>query len=439
MAPSISSRRFSHHAKSISRMLRYGLVFMLGRASFQPFLRPDLQAFTDFRAHPEHYGDTEQPLLVAADSQADYETLQADNSSVLGTPPTPSDPNVFNLTTTRGIAAGLLIKDDNHWVVEWLAYHYHVLPLRHLVVVIDPDSKTSPREILDRWKGLMRIDIWEEEFFQKPIPTAFRQLYDNNTRLMNHRHRQVTFYVKLLRTLNKIGIPWVLLTDTDEFVSMDYRGLQKHANPLLRDMAGQFPIQTPGSILQALMHYEQMTNKTQSCLFVPRYIVGSKEANAILVERYLPASNDTNSSLNPHKFLTQRYLYQAKERMPDGKNMMHVTAVDTVKANPNVHKVSHYCPRRDGADSIESTALFKIHHYMGTLEQYSFRSDPRAETNVSLHPVTKGRNEQAYNKKGNGTTDLYTHSQGWIEGFIQQVGLAKAKELLAGVGQVGVE
>jgi hypothetical protein len=121
--------------------------------------------------------------------------------------------------------------------------------------------------------------------------------------------------------------------------------------------------------------------------------------------------------------------------MPDGKNMMHVAAVaavDAVRANHNVHKVSYHCPGRDSADSIESTAMFKIHHYVGTLEQFSFRSDPRAETNVS-------RNVQLYVKKGDGTTDLYTHSQGWIEGFIQQVGLAKAKELLEGVGQVGVD
>jgi hypothetical protein len=28
----------------------------------------------------------------------------------------------------------LLVMDDNHRLAEWLAYHYHVLPLRYMVV-----------------------------------------------------------------------------------------------------------------------------------------------------------------------------------------------------------------------------------------------------------------------------------------------------------------
>lgn len=28
----------------------------------------------------------------------------------------------------------LLVMDDNHRLTEWLAYHYHVLPLRYMVV-----------------------------------------------------------------------------------------------------------------------------------------------------------------------------------------------------------------------------------------------------------------------------------------------------------------
>jgi hypothetical protein len=182
------------------------------------------------------------------------------------------------------------------------------------------------------------------------------------------------------------------------------------------------------------MHYEQMTNETLSCLFVPRYQVGTKDASA-LVEQYLPAG----TSLNPHKFLTQRYLYQKTKRMLNGKNLMHATAVDNVQAMSDIHKVSHYCPCRHRADVIESMAITKIHHYLGTLEQYSFWADPRAETNVSISLVTKGRNAQAYSNEGGNTTYLYIRSQGWIEGFIQQVGLVKAKELRVGIGQVGVE
>ena len=46
----------------------------------------------------------------------------------------------------------LMIMDDNHFLVEWLAYNWFALPLRHLIVMVDPMSRTSPVPILDRWK-----------------------------------------------------------------------------------------------------------------------------------------------------------------------------------------------------------------------------------------------------------------------------------------------
>ena len=356
----------------------------------------------------------------------------------------------FNFNTTQGMAACLLIKDDNHWVIEWLAYHWFVLPLRHLVVVIDPDSKTSPRKILDRWKGLMQIDIWEESHFQQPIPESMGNIYQNNTQLMHHRHRQTSFYMKCLQYFQDSAMPWVLLTDTDEFISLDYRGLQKHPQKILRDMAQQFPIQKPGSVLQSLLYHRQMTGKVQKCIYLQRYQVGSREANASLVGRFLPNVNNSNSSdsnssnmlLQPQDFVTQRFLYETEDKTKIGKNMMHVMAVSMVKANPNVHKVSLHCPPRDAANGIESTAFFKLRHYLGTQEQFSFRSDPRKTAKNG--PIPQGanydqRNLDAYVRRGAGANYMDSDSQGWIEGFIQQVGLAKAKELLAGVGQVGVE
>jgi len=38
---------------------------------------------------------------------------------------------------SNGLAACLVIKDDNDRLVEWIAYHYQVLPLRFLVVGVD--------------------------------------------------------------------------------------------------------------------------------------------------------------------------------------------------------------------------------------------------------------------------------------------------------------
>jgi hypothetical protein len=51
------------------------------------------------------------------------------------------------------------IMDDTIRLLEWLAYHYTVLPLSHLMVAIDPNSKHVDRimEILDSWNGKINI------------------------------------------------------------------------------------------------------------------------------------------------------------------------------------------------------------------------------------------------------------------------------------------
>ena len=84
--------------------------------------------------------------------------------------PTPADGN-------RTFSTCLLVMDDNHHLVEWLAYHYHVLPLRYMIVVVDPRSTTSPSYLFNRWrrKGMVIVE-WEDKNFwkrRKTLKTTF--------------------------------------------------------------------------------------------------------------------------------------------------------------------------------------------------------------------------------------------------------------------------
>jgi hypothetical protein len=63
----------------------------------------------------------------------------------------------FFLKSEDDFSACLLVMDDNHYLIEWLAYHYHALNLQNLILVTDPNSQTSPTAILERWKDLMDI------------------------------------------------------------------------------------------------------------------------------------------------------------------------------------------------------------------------------------------------------------------------------------------
>ena len=105
--------------------------------------------------------------------------------------PSMNDPNTF--------AGCLQIMDDNHFLIEWLAYHYHVMPLRYLIVAIDPGSKTSPLPIFKRYKDrkLMTISVWNDTMFMPAKINSKPGIFNNNTELMMHRVRQNNFYFKV--------------------------------------------------------------------------------------------------------------------------------------------------------------------------------------------------------------------------------------------------
>ena len=60
----------------------------------------------------------------------------------------------------------LLIKDDNDILGEWVAYQYHVFSMRRLIVAVDPDSKTSPMEVLQAWVDHpdldLKVTLWQD-------------------------------------------------------------------------------------------------------------------------------------------------------------------------------------------------------------------------------------------------------------------------------------
>ena len=109
-----------------------------------------------------------------------------------------------------GFAACLIIMDDNHYLIEWLAYHYTVLPLKRLIVAIDPRSKTSPKAIFDRYRsrGLIDITEWYNETYYFPLQDETNRL--STKYLPNepveyekemHYSRQRYFYGKCMETL----------------------------------------------------------------------------------------------------------------------------------------------------------------------------------------------------------------------------------------------
>jgi hypothetical protein len=82
---------------------------------------------------------------------------------------TPQPPALDDNAT---FSACLLIKDDNAILSEWIAYHYHTVNLRHLVVAVDPSSTELPASILNRWRQNtdLKVNYWNDTDY---MPQSF--------------------------------------------------------------------------------------------------------------------------------------------------------------------------------------------------------------------------------------------------------------------------
>jgi hypothetical protein len=342
--------------------------------------------------------------------------------------------------TLPTFAACLLVKDDNHWLIEWLAYHYHVLPLRHLVLVKDPSSTTTPQNILHRWRySNMVVEQWTDNDFLPPWilkKAADVETTQNSTRLWLHLNRQKVFYAKCLQHLYSHNHrAWVLLTDSDEFVRI---------NPYRHQLSME-QRKRPGYVARFLqsMDPDQLVNR--SCYLVPRIQVSSIEASSsfsssssssILLNDHESSHGilSQQSTFNTSDFLTLRFLYHNGREMKSGKNIINLAQVHAIKDLPSrstqsVHRAYEACPENTGHALHAPDSHFQIQHYLGTYEQFTYRDDPRdvvQERRTSWY--TRGRSPEP-NERDTGITV-------WLDGFVETHGLDQTLMLLEGVGKL---
>ena len=64
---------------------------------------------------------------------------------------------------TKGFAACLLVLEDHMMLTEWIAYHYTTLPLRSLIIGLDPKNTEASIETLHKisslWKNHSKLNI----------------------------------------------------------------------------------------------------------------------------------------------------------------------------------------------------------------------------------------------------------------------------------------
>jgi hypothetical protein len=371
-----------------------------------------------------------------------------------------------NNTDEESFSACLLIKDDNHWLIEWLAYHYHVLPLRELIVVRDPASKTSSTGILNRWNkdqnGQKRMNIteWMDD---RILPRWIKKKVQQGkiTAVGLHRYRQQFFYGKCLQEFKARNQTWVLLSDVDEFVRPNpYSSTNANANATT--ITATTPLSQPGSVLKTLQQHAQQQGifgpQPKKCLHVPRIQMATKEVlddddSPPTVPVPLLSSSHQEWNVNASHFLTTRWLFHNGQEIRaaknlNGKNIVNVATLQTAEIPNKVHNV-HFvipgiCPATAGDRLDHADSWLLIQHYAGTFEQYSYRDDPR--DNIAGRPRRMSRTtwqaigQQQAPSGGQQAADIRDDAiVDWLPGFVESVGASEAARLLAGVGAVGME
>jgi hypothetical protein len=132
--------------------------------------------------------------------------------------------------------------DDNHGLVEWLVYHYNVLPLCTLIVAVDPRSCTQPIKLLNRYQTLHDQSMYIKErtnFVFMESELAKKKIQDDaelQIKRDQHRMQQKNFYHACLQKMKTLERSWVTFIDTDEFIMYNHKsGGSTGASPVFKN------------------------------------------------------------------------------------------------------------------------------------------------------------------------------------------------------------
>jgi hypothetical protein len=347
-------------------------------------------------------------------------------------------------------------------LTEWLAYHYTVLPLSHLIVAIDPHSllEDKIRSVLDLWKDrLVHLEVWSNDTWMTLNATAGwrRSIYKGNTteyegwfvnqnsvkgRFHSHNRRQQHFAVQCMRKMKQLNQSWVLHTDTDEFMLYNYihddedhsnfDAIRKHDDPKSQEayenevrqlrekvlpIRKRLPTIGQVTIADFLAHF----TFRGACFHMPGLQISAKESRLSQVTKDVPPQIDAR------KLMTLRHRKYGTKSSRFTKAMIDVSKVDwdllVDEQVVTIHNpLKAVCPRNgvsgSGYDFIAS--LFRLNHFAGTFRSFRERqNDGRRKRLILFHerdvePV--GENDDV---------------RPWIKAFMEKVGIQAAIELLS--------
>jgi hypothetical protein len=252
----------------------------------------------------------------------------------------PNHPN-RKLDTPNGaddsdaMAACLLVKDDNHWLIEWIAYHYITLPLRYLVIAVDPDSFTSPDQIIQRWNiSYIDIRLWKNSDYmdhdliakrlrQRAITNSLKNKEQQMRRLAQaNADRHTRFISKCSQYHKSRGRKWVAHLDVNEYVVFNNNiprqptELKSYNHSIQQNTPIRSLMSTDNvTVLQVMSQIAKEFRPQWSdkgCIAMSSFLFGPRETGDIdMKSTETPTTNI--ASIEMRKLNTYRYLYHSKE------------------------------------------------------------------------------------------------------------------------------
>ena len=327
--------------------------------------------------------------------------------------------------STLSMSACLIVMDDNHFLVEWLAYHYQVLPLRRLIVAVDPNSQTSPLEILNRYsnRSLMNVTVWHDPDY---LGEKLIQALDSHNLtepgwkgLDRFKLRQRKFIVECLKRLKDEDRGWVYMADTDEFVVPNV-----HVKPSSRIANVTFH-PTVVATLQDDRNQDMNEYMTTPCQPMRRLKMGTRETSIEHLSNPIPPQLDINQS----NLLTFRYRYPEpmdsdrkrlrQKCMIDLSRVRRKQIVYSDKISPH-RLLLNVCPKTVNFVTHDISP-FVMYHYAGTWEQIVYRRGYDM-AKIVWDEISR------FDTWKDDTPQL------WLPRLVQQLGPELVKTLLEGTG-----
>jgi len=391
------------------------------------------------------------------------------------TPTTLLESQEIKASSNKTMGACVFVMDERIKLLEFIAYHYTVLPLGNLLIGINPNSRNVEiiEAIVDLWKDRMNIQLVHSDQYMVYGPTEgwinparirrgktfendvissswFHNKSSRQYLTISFRRDQAAFNIYCIQLMLNRSAGYTIVLDSDEYLVnnyfstlensslYEYRRFKKgprstkginRARAIAKPIREALPVMREHiTMVELLSNFTGPTwATTPHCIRVASLpflsFEGGRHQKPIVTPSFV--NQDHLSTLRQtfhahYDFGTTKAILNLDPHMFPPENA-------TVKDFPSIHNPSIFAcgpnlPHQTGTDYISST--WRLQHYRtGTIESVLERGSDYRMTNFDLVGFFKTR--QTGPVVGQDFSIIL-----WVEWFIAKVGEIESKRLL---------